>query len=226
MRAAALVVLALALLAGCGGSSGSEGSSASTAETSPTTDSGAPTAAASELPQPSWPAPPNPLELTKQAGLEPERRETLAYHVHAHLDVYVDGERVLVPAGVGIDTTDPGVLSGDAYGGPAYGGIDLCAKPCISPLHTHDVTGVLHTESLTARPNRLGQFFVEWGVRLDESCVGEYCKPDVPIDVYVNGERYEGNPADIPLADLTEIAVVIGTPPPVIPDTFDPSQVA
>lgn len=36
--------------------------------------------------------------------------------------------------------------------------------PCISPLHTHDTTGSLHTESATAVPNRLGQFFTEWGV--------------------------------------------------------------
>jgi hypothetical protein len=37
------------------------------------------------------------MELTRQAGLEPERAEFLEYHVHAHLDVFVDGQKVTVP---------------------------------------------------------------------------------------------------------------------------------
>lgn len=94
-------------------------------------------------------------------------------------------------------------------------------KPCISPLHTHDVTGIVHTESLDSSPNRLGQFFAEWGVRLDESCVGEFCAPDVPIEVYVDGERYEGNPADIQLTDQKEIAIVIGSRPAEVPAIYD-----
>ena len=39
-----------------------------------------------------------------------------------------------------------------------------CDKPCISPLHTHDVTGIIHTESSTHKDNTLGQLFVEWNV--------------------------------------------------------------
>jgi len=70
-------------------------------------------------------------------------------------------------------------------------------------------------------PNKLGQFFTEWGVRLDENCVGDYCKPDVNVQVYVDGELVEGNPADIELTDQKEIAVVIGTPPAEIPGSFD-----
>lgn len=79
----------------------------------------------------------------------------------------------------------------------------------------------MHTESLDQTPNRLGQFFTEWGVALDESCVGGYCKPETSVAVYVDGEPYEGDPADIDLTDQKEIAVVIGTPPAVIPSSFD-----
>ena len=39
-----------------------------------------------------WPAPPNPLELARKAGLESETHEFLSYHVHAHLDVFVNGQ--------------------------------------------------------------------------------------------------------------------------------------
>src|ERR1700694_713505 len=118
-----------------------------------------------------WGAPTNPLELAVNAGLQPEIKETLIFHVHAHLDVFVDGSSVVVPAGIGINITDPAVRHGVWNGEPTYGGIAGCAQPCISPLHTHYVSGVIHTESATSTPNRLGQFFTEWGVTLTATCV-------------------------------------------------------
>ena len=167
-----------------------------------------------------WAAPNNPLELTVSAGLQPEPKETLHFHVHAHLDVFIDGSAVLVPAGIGIATTDPAVKHGQWNGGPTYGGIEGCAQPCISPLHTHDESGVIHTESASSTPNRLGQFFTQWNVSLSGGCVGQYCAPATPIAVYVNGASYSGNPADISLTDRKEIAVVIGSAPKQIPTSF------
>ena len=67
-------------------------------------------------------------------------------------------------------------------------------------------------------PNRLGQFFTEWGVRLGRACVGGYCRPE-QHRVYVNGKRYTGDPRAILLTDHKEIAIVIGTPPKKIPKT-------
>jgi hypothetical protein len=167
-----------------------------------------------------WPAPADALRLTLAAGLRPERRETLTYHVHAHLDVFVNGRRVVVPAGIGINIKDPDVkvFTDTPDGSKAYGGIELCATVCISPLHTHDNSGILHTESATAVPNRLGQFFTEWGVRLGRACVGGYCRPS-SIEFFVDGNRYGGDPRAILLTDHKEIAIVIGTPPKKIPKT-------
>ena len=105
-------------------------------------------------------------------------------------------------------------------GSAAYGGIELCTKPCISPLHTHDNTGILHTESASPVPNRLGQFFTEWGVRLDRNCVGGYCRPS-NIEFFVNGNRFGGDPRAILLTNFKEIAIVIGTRPKQIPKTGD-----
>jgi hypothetical protein len=168
-----------------------------------------------------WPAPPDPLRLAVRAGLRPERKESLTFHVHAHLDVFVNGRRVFVPAGIGINIKDPGVkVFTTPDGSKAYGGIELCAKPCISPLHTHDNTGILHTESATAVPNRLGQFFTEWGVRLGRACVGGYCRPS-NLEFFVNGNRYAGDPRAIALTNHKEIAIVIGTPPKKIPKSAD-----
>jgi hypothetical protein len=164
-----------------------------------------------------WRAPEDPLERTVAAGLDPERKEFLIHHVHAHLDVFVDGEPIAVPAGIGINIDDPAVRRFKAPDGSFdYGGIKRCRKACISPLHTHDGTGILHTESETPKPNTLGQFFTEWGVRLSESCVGRYCDPE-PVAFYVNGKPYAEDPRAIELTDRKEVAIVIGTPPATIP---------
>ena len=135
--------------------------------------------------------------------------------------MFVDGEAILVPAGIGINIEDPEVKQFD---NPLeYGGIEMCDQPCISPLHTHDESGVIHTESTDPKPNTLGQFFDEWGVELSETCVGEHCAP-TPIAVYIGGERYEGDPRAIELTDRKVIVIVVGTPPAVIPSTADFSR--
>ena len=205
MRAWALCLLVLAL-AGCGGGG------------KKTTVPAAPTPAKDAAP---WPAPADPMKLAKNAGLTPETHEFLLFHVHAHLDVFVNGMPVTVPAGIGIDIHDPGVHSAVQGGSNVYGFIDPpCAQPCISPLHTHDVYGILHTEAKKNQFNNLGEFFTEWNVRLDKKCVGGYCKPAAPISIYVDGNAYAGNPRQIELENLREIAIVIGTPPTEIPSTF------
>jgi hypothetical protein len=170
-----------------------------------------------------WPAPADPLALTRAAGLVPQTSEHFEYHVHAHVDVFVNGQEVTVPAGLGINIDDPGVKTfDDIAGAKGYGGINPpCKTPCISPLHTHDVSGIIHTESPTTVDNTLGELFVEWDVRLDRKCVDRYCRPDTEIGIYVNGKRNTGDPRSIALSDRKEIAIVIGSPPEKIPATGD-----
>ena len=161
------------------------------------------------------------MERTVAAGLKPQPREFMDNHVHAHLDVFVDGEAVVVPAGIGIKTDDPNVRKfPEPDGTYSYGGIQFCGQPCISPLHTHDQTGILHTESASAVPNTLGEFFIQWDVPLSESCVGDPCAPG-PVAIYVDGEAYTGDPNAIELTDQKEIAIILGTPPATIPSTAD-----
>ena len=170
---------------------------------------------------PHWPAPADPISLTKKAGFKPQYFESFHYHVHSHLDVYVDGRHVTVPAGIGINVDDPGVHRGRIQDGSlAYGGIQRCANPCISPLHTHDDTGIIHTEAQKRRTNLLGEFFTEWNVRLTASCVGSFCKPKTSIKVYVNGKLDTHNPRLVKLANQREIAIVIGKPPKKVPSEF------
>ena len=218
-RTRALVVAGLlAALSACNGTPSA--SPTQGAEVNPVSQ---PPATPRETAMPLWPAPANPMERAIAAGLMPETVEHLEFHVHAHLDVFLDGLPVLVPVGIGIDITAPGVFPfAEADGSISYGGIRTpCATPCISPLHTHWSVGVIHTESATTTPNTLGQLFVEWNVALSETCVGEHCAPAEELAFYVNGEPYIGDPTAIELADRTEIAIVIGTPPAQIPVTGD-----
>jgi hypothetical protein len=206
-RGGRMIALAL-LLAGLVACQGSEGQ-----EPKP-----APEPASGGVP---WPAPSDPLDRAKAAGLEPETHEFLDFHVHAHLDVFVNGSPVEVPAGIGIDIEDPAVHTVEDDLGTTYGGIDPpCAQPCISPLHTHGTDGILHTESAVDQPNTLGQFFTEWDVELTDTCVGGYCSPGASIQVFVDGETFSGNPASIQLEDQLEIAIVIGSPPEEVPSKF------
>jgi hypothetical protein len=161
---------------------------------------------------PVWPAPPNPMQLTRKAGLTPETHEFVFLHVHSHLDVFVNGKRVVVPAGIGIDVHDKAVrtFKNPQDGSTGYGGISPpCAKPCISPLHTHFDDGILHTEAKKDEFNRLGQFFIEWGVKIPPGA-----------KVYVDGKHVKGDPRSIQLKDRREIAVVVGKPPGHIPAKF------
>jgi hypothetical protein len=208
MRRVGAVALALAL-AGCGGGK----------KTEPTPQRAAPTPAQGAAP---WPAPSDAMDRTRLAGLTPETHEFVFLHVHSHLDVFVNGKPVRVPAGIGIDIHDPAVHRFRAQDGSlGYGGISpACTVPCISPLHTHFPDGVLHTEAKKNEFNSLGQFFTEWNVRLDRKCVGGYCRPRAPVTIYVNGDPYSGDPRDIQLEDRKEIAIVIGTPPSQIPSSF------
>ncbi len=205
----ACACLLMLMLAGCGGKK---------TKTAPPAGP-APTPAKGAVP---WPAPPDPMKLTRKAGLIPETHEFVLLHVHAHLDVFVNGTPAVVPAGIGIDIHDPAVKRFKANDGSiGYGGISPpCANPCISPLHTHFRDGVLHTEAKENQFNTLGEFFTEWNVRLDRTCVGGYCKPAAPITIYIDGKPETGDPRRITLEDRREIAIVIGTPPANIPSSF------
>ena len=218
LRGAAICVLLVVVSAGCGSDGG--GKSSNGGEEGVCAQLG--DVAAPRATKAPWSAPDNPMALTCAAGLVPENAEFLQYHVHAHLDVFVDGRPVPVPAGIGIDLDNPATVADKSANGAVIGaGLrQECDKPCISPLHTHDLSGLLHTETEKPSPNKLGQFFTEWAVRLTPDCIGAYCKPKTPIKIYVDGKVETGDPNEIELANLREISIVIGTAPAKIPMEF------
>lgn len=133
----------------------------------------------------------NLLSRLKAINLPALYEEGNALHIHQHLDILVNGKPVTVAAGIGINPI----------------------ARFISPLHTHDVSGVIHVESDIVRDFTLGQFFDVWGVRFSKNCVGGYCaKGTDTLRVFVNGEAVSGDPRSLVLREHQEIAVIYGPP--------------
>ena len=128
--------------------------------------------------------------------------EQLAYHIHVHLQVYVNGAPRALPGAIGM--LDP-VSQNTAYG-PFFS-----AQKCIYWLHTHASDGIIHIESPTARIYTLGQFFDEWRQPLSPSAVaGNSGK----VTAIVDGKPWKGAPQDIPLKPHATIELAVGSPVP------------
>ncbi len=63
----------------------------------------------------------------------------LSMHIHPELEIYINNEKVKIPANIGIDPT------------------------CMKAIHTHDDTGKIHLEYPEAYDFKLGDFFTVWG---------------------------------------------------------------
>lgn len=138
---------------------------------------------------PPWDAPADVEERVTAAGLPMLGAEGQAMHIHAHLDVIVDGRPVTVPALIGIDEQ----------------------QGRISPLHTHDTSGVIHIESPVQADFTLGQFMTEWDVALDDHRLGGLTADGGnTLRAYVNGRQATGDPAALTLHPHDEIALVYG----------------
>ena len=126
--------------------------------------------------------------------------EQVAYHVHTHLGVYVDGRLRPLPAGVGIVDPVPRPT--------AEGPFDEASR-CYYWLHVHAQDGVIHIESPSVRTYTLGQFFDLWGQPLGPGRVGP---ASGPTTVYVDGRHYRGDPRRIPLGSHETIQIDVGAP--------------
>ena len=148
-----------------------------------------------------WDAGTNPLAAMERAGVVPEVFATVE-HVHAHLDVFVHGQPVPIPAGIGVVAP---VDTGGQHIESAWN--------AMAPVHTHEPDGVLHIHTGIPELFTLGQFFDVWRVRLTDQCLGSYCAGlGNTLRVYVNGHLLRGDPRDVVIRPRDEIAVVFGAP--------------
>ena len=126
-----------------------------------------------------------------------EGNEQLAFHIHAHLSIYINGSPVQVSQGIGLATD----------------------QSCLYWLHTHDSTGVIHIES----PNpgdvyTLGTFIHLWGEQFPQLQYPSQLDLTNGWVVYVNGQPYKGDFHNLPLKAHDLITMAYNSPN-IKPDT-------
>jgi hypothetical protein len=154
------------------------------------------------IPQVAVLAAPRALKLNQTVdGIKCQIVEKLAFHIHAHLAIFVNGRQKQVPYGIGI--------------GPPLRGQNFAAGPfvsqgsCFAWMHTHAGDGIIHEEAPIKLHFTLGQFFAVWGIKLSKTQVGP---AHGKVTALVNGKVFSGDPRSIPLADHSLIQLDVGTP--------------
>jgi hypothetical protein len=133
-------------------------------------------------------------------GIECGATEQLAYHIHAHLTVYVNGGATAIPGGIGI----PGSQVVQTAEGPVAAG-----GQCIYWLHTHAPDGIIHIESPTKRIYTLGDFFGVWQQPLSANQVAGH---QGRVSAFVDGKPWTKDVAKIPLLPHAVIQLSVGDP--------------
>lgn len=203
-----IALLAAGTLSGCGSSSATTSKSAAPSTTAASSSTATTPANPRHLGPEGIPleqgADLAPASSTTQGatvdGVQCAPIEQLAYHIHAHLQVYVNGQPRTLPAAIG--------LIGPIYENTAYGRF-YGAQKCYYWLHTHASDGIIHIESPTKRIYSLGTFFDEWRQTLSPTQVAS---AHGKVTAYFNGKPWTKNPRAIPLLPHASIDLDVGTP--------------
>lgn len=100
-----------------------------------------------------------------------DQGEQTAFHIHAHLTMYINGKQMALPAGVGI--------------APDFS--------CLYWLHTHDTTGVIHIEAPKGAAFTLGDFLKIWSSHFQALGYPGQLNSTKGWQVYINGKPYTGD---------------------------------
>lgn len=211
LPAALRVSLVAAAVAGCGSSAPAAQRHATTSPARTTTSTSTTAPASTSAPGPEGipleaGAPLAPATTTANGttvdGIQCSPSEQVAYHIHAHLQVYFDGLPRAVPGGIGIT----GAVAQQTAYGPFYQ-----ATGCYYWLHTHTSDGVIHVESPTQRVYTLGNFFDEWRQPLGADRVAGLRGH---VTATLNGRPWRRSVRDIPLIAHADIQLAVGQPVP------------
>jgi hypothetical protein len=127
------------------------------------------------------------------AGMSCDAMEGSRIHIHQHLTILDHGKPVAIPPNVG----------------------QPAEKRCIYWVHTHTPDGVIHVEAPQFRAFTLGDFFAVWGEPLSRGQASSaHAAKGQSLRVWVNGNRYTGDPRAIPLAAHSDIVIEAGPPFP------------
>jgi hypothetical protein len=135
----------------------------------------------------------SPSNMTPVDGIRCDSMEFTKFHIHAHLDIFVDGKPFTVPSQIGIDPQGR----------------------CLYWLHTHDDSGVIHIESPIEREFSIGNFIDIWDQTFnntklfDNKSVND---TNSALRMYINGVEVPTGTdfRNISISAHDEIALIIG----------------
>jgi len=131
-------------------------------------------------------------------GINCDRLEQTAYHVHAHVSIYISGQPFAIPQYVGIAPDGS----------------------CFYWLHTHNTDGILHIEAPAKTTPTLGNFLDVWDSHFSTLGTGYPIQLADPSNwkVWVDGKPFTGNFRNIAL-QAHELITLAYNSPNVKPDT-------
>jgi hypothetical protein len=132
-----------------------------------------------------------------------DRMEHFKMHIHAHLDIFINGSAFTIPSDVG-----------------------RIPDHCIYWVHTHDQKGIIHIESPEERNFTLGEFFDIWGKNFSNNQIFDNTVEESDnniLSVYVNGKKISAGTdyGQITINAHDEIAIIYGKPPASIPSNYE-----
>jgi len=145
---------------------------------------------------------PTPTEQVVNAAYPPvdgiycDALEQTAYHIHAHLTIYINGKQVAIPQGIGIASD----------------------QSCYYWLHTHTSDGVVHIEFPKQGNPTLGNFLDIWGQSFNSLGFQTELASSTGWTVYVNGKKVNENFNQIVLQPHQVITIAYNSPN-ITPDT-------
>lgn len=142
-------------------------------------------------------------------GVTCDRMEQGGYHIHVHLTIYVNGQRVIVPKGIGI----------------------AADGSCFYWLHTHTSDGIIHIEAPQKQHNEaLDDFLTIWHDGFARLGFPAVLNQQTGWKIYVNGKPFPGlvtSPlhTEVPLAshDVVTLEYGVHNPPPETFYAFPPN---
>jgi hypothetical protein len=122
-------------------------------------------------------------------GIYCDALEGTAYHIHAHLTIYINGKPVAVPQGIGIAPD----------------------QSCLYWLHTHTGDGVLHIEAPKKVSPTLGDFIDIWQQGFSQSGYQNQLASTAGWTVYVDGKQVNSNFNQLVLQPHMVITIAYGS---------------
>jgi hypothetical protein len=129
-------------------------------------------------------------------GIYCDALEQTAYHIHAHLTIYINGKQVAIPQGIGIASD----------------------QSCLYWLHTHTNDGVVHIEFPKLGNPTLGNFLDIWGQSFNSLGFQNELASSAGWTVYVDGKQVTENFNKLVLQPHQVITIAYNSPN-ITPDT-------